>query len=118
MPMARAISRANHERQVAALRALAAEISGDRRHFRRQPLEPRLPARLELAGTTIALELLDLSSGGALAQAQSSAALPLMASGHLVTGSTGRGRRVQLRWIRSHGRGQQLGLAFEGPAAP
>ena len=115
MPMARAISRANHERQVAALRALAAEISGDRRHYRRQP---RLPARLELAGTTIALELLDLSSGGALAQAQSSAALPLMASGHLVTGSTGRGRRVQLRWIRSHGRGQQLGLAFEGPAAP
>lgn len=118
MPMARAISRANHERQLAALRALAAEISGDRRHFRRQPLEPRLPARLELGGFTIPLELLDLGCGGALAHTHAACPLPLHISGRLITASTGPGRRVRLRWIRPHGGGQRLGLAFEAPAAP
>lgn len=107
------------EAQLAALRALAAELSGERRQFQRQPLEPGLSGQLELhtkPGAAVPLLLMDLGSGGARALAPASAALQAGSLGRLLTaGPGGREgqRQVRVRWIRPEGNAQLLGLSFE-----
>lgn len=118
----RARTHTRHQEQLAALRALAAELSGERRLYQRQPLEPRLPGRLELEGPTpavVPLLLVDLGCGGARALAPASAALHAGSQGRLLTGQGGRPqgvRRVQVRWITPQRGMQLLGLSFESPA--
>ena len=119
----RARTHTRHQEQLAALRALAAELSGERRLYQRQLLEPRLPGRLELEGPNAAavpLLLVDLGSGGARALAPAGAALRAGSQGRLVTGHGGRVqgmRRVQVRWITPQRGMQLLGLSFEPPAS-
>ncbi len=61
------------EAQLAALRALAADLSGDRRRFQRESMKPRLMAQLLLESPhpgPIPVVLIDLGSGGARAVAR------------------------------------------------
>lgn len=118
----RARTQTRHQEQLAALRALAAELSGERRTYQRQPLEPRLPGRLELESPTpgvVPLLLVDLGCGGARALAPASAALHAGSQGRLLTDHGGRPqgmRQVRVRWIRPQRSMQLLGLSFEPPA--
>lgn len=117
--ISRAPTPARHLEQLAALRALAAELSGDRREYQRQTLEPHLLARLQLdadGATAIPLLLIDLGSGGTRALAP--AGMPLQAgmTGTLVTGEGGRRegqRQVRVRWVKPQARAELLGLSFE-----
>jgi hypothetical protein len=117
----RARTHTRHQEQLAALRALAAELSGERRLYQRQSLAPRLPGRLELDGSTpavVPLLLVDLGCGGARALAPAGTTLQAGNQGRLLTGQGGRPqgmRRVLVRWIRPQRGMQLLGLSFEPP---
>ncbi len=105
--------------QLAALRALANELNGDRRHYRRQPVEPLLAGHLELDQTNtpaLPLLLIDLGSGGARAITPATALVPTDSRGRLLTGPPDRPtgmRQVRVRWVKAQGSTQLLGLAFE-----
>ena len=104
--------------QLTALRVLAAELSGERRLFHRELLEPRLMAQLQLEGPCpgpIPVVLIDVSSGGVKAAARSGLALRIGSVGRLVTGGADGcegERQVRVAWSRPEGGAQLLGLAF------
>ncbi len=109
------------EAQLAALRALAADLSGDRRRFQRESMKPRLMAQLLLESPhpgPIPVVLIDLGSGGARAVARAGTRLPIGSVGRLLTGGAhGREgeRQVRVLWSRPLQGGQVLGLAFASP---
>lgn len=113
-----ACKEAQQEAQLAALRALAAELSGERRRFQREPLGPRLMAQLLLEGShpgPIPVVLLDLGCGGARAVARAGTRLPIGSVGRLLTGGAcGREgeRQVRVLWSRPQAGALVLGLTF------
>lgn len=106
------------EAQLTALRALAAELSGERRRFQREPLAPRLMAQLQLEDShpgPIPLVLLDLGCGGARAVARAGIRLPIGSVGRLLTGGAcGREgeRQVRVLWTHPQAGALVLGLSF------